>query len=466
LKRQISNSIRLQLLCWLLLPLCTLWLITATIAYFFAVSFSNDAYDRELLNSADSVAARLRTNGTKIWVDLPPAAQAVLRYNNREKFYYQVSTKNGTRISGDAFLPRPRHQLESVEPIFRYAKLNSQDVRMARIRVDVPNYPDQTVLVQVAETLNNRTQLAGQILFSIVFPQIMLIIFGAMAVSYGISRGLLPLKKLELAIAARSPSDLAPVSEVEVPSEALSLVHAINDLLLHLRKDIESQQRFVANAAHQLRTPLAGLKTYIYAAKRLPSEERMQAVLDQIDAGTDRMSRLALQLLSLAKAGPSNNIGRHDRLDLNFIVGETTAEFAALAVTKNLDLIFNGTDEPAVIVGDSSHLAELTTNLVENAINYTPSGGSIVVSVKNGAQVTLSVQDNGPGIPDEEREHVFERFYRVLGTEEPGSGLGLSIVKEIAVAHKAEVFVSNGPGGVGTTVEVVFPPAKDKKAKS
>lgn len=451
-----DNSIRLQLLYWLLLPLCFLCLITTTIAYFLAVSFANNAYDQALLNSADSVMARLRYDGNKVWVDLPPAAQEILRHHDRDKFYYQVITKDGKRISGDIVLHGPFPQLESQEPVFRYATVNSQNVRIARIRVDVPNYPDQTVLIQVAETLNSRHQLAGQILLSIVVPQIMLIILGSLTVSFGVGRGLAPLTILERALAKRSQSDLTPVAEHNTPIEVRPLVNAVNDLLNRLRMDIELQQRFVANAAHQLRTPLAGLKTYIYAAKRLPSDKRMSEVLEHIDAGTDRMSRLANQLLALAKAEPSNKIEQYSQLDLNFAVSQVTAEFAGKAVTKGIELTFEGSPAPAFINGNSTNLIELITNLIENSILYTQPGGNVAVRITNGSSVILTVQDTGPGIPQEEQELVFERFYRVLGTEVPGSGLGLSIVKEIALAHNAKISLASN-NEIGTTMMIAFP---------
>lgn len=224
--------------------------------------------------------------------------------------------------------------------------------------------------------------------------------------------------------------------------------------------DLEFQQRFVANAAHQFRTPLAGLKTYIYAAKRLPSNERMNNLLDQIESGTDRMSRLSNQLLALAKADPANKFGTYDSVDLNLIVSDVTAGFVEKALDKEIELSFEGSDTPAVIRGNATGLTELTANLIENAILYTQFGGQIVVRLfyeNNEGCIALSVQDNGPGIPQPERERVFERFYRVLGTEAPGSGLGLAIVKEIATAHEAKVSIASLDPESGTTVKVSFP---------
>lgn len=458
--RKSNESIRKHLLAYLLLPLCLLSVCTTSVAYFLASGFANAAYDRELLNSGDSVAARLRSDGNKVWLDLPPAAIAVLRHNGREKLYYQVIKTDGTRIAGDTILEGPFPQLNSDQPLFRNDMLNNKEVRIARLKVDVPTYGGGPVFVQVAETLEKRQLLTGQILLAIVIPQILLILFGSIAVSLGVSRGLKPLRILKEGLSVRSQFDLSALSEDNEPAELKPLVKAINDLLSRLRMDLEFQQRFVANAAHQFRTPLAGLKTYIYAAKRLPSNEKMNTLLDQIESGTDRMSRLSNQLLALAKADPANKIGQYESVDLNLIVAEVTAGFVERALDKEIEISFEGSDTPAIIRGNATNLTEMTTNLIENAILYTQVGGKIVVRLlyeNNAGHLALSVQDNGPGIPHAERERVFERFYRVLGTEAPGSGLGLAIVKEIASAHEAKVSIDTLEPETGTTVKVLFP---------
>ena len=457
LKEAEAISIRKQLLRWVLLPLCLLWIITTAFAYFLAIEVANAAYDREILNTEDSVASRLKKKKKKISVDLPPAAIAILRHNGREKLYYQVIDTDGTRISGDTLLPGPFPKLESNEPMFRNARLNNnRDVRIARMRVEVPNYPKNEVFVQVAETLENRQYFTGQILLSIIVPELILIIFGALAVSLGVTRGLVPLKNLAEDLSNRSKLDLTSIPVKNAPVEVRPLVIALNELFERLKLDLEFQQRFVANAAHKLRTPLAGLKTYIYSAKKLPSDSRMNTLLDRIESSTDRMSRLANQLLTLAKAEPANKIGEYNPLDLNLIASEVTADFVSEAMSKNLDLSFEGATTPAVVRGNPTNLAALTSNLIDNAILYTQSGGTIVVRVVHNGHVSLAVQDNGPGIPEEEQERVFERFYRVLGTEAPGSGLGLAIVKEIAQAHDADISLETQREH-GTKISVTFP---------
>jgi len=434
-------------------------MICAGVAYLLAVGFANDAYDRVLINSADSVAARIKCHDDKIVVDLPPAAQAILRRKDLDSFYFQILRTDGSRILGDAVIPGPIRNAESAEPVLRYAKLGNQDIRIARIRIDLPNYSGKTLLVQAAETLNSRNLLAQQILLSIIVPQIVLIALGAAAISWGVSKGLAPLKTLEGALAARSQHDLTPVKEGDAPVEVRPLVRAINDLLTRLSDDIQSQKRFIANAAHQFRTPLAALKTYIYYAKRLPAGPQMSETLDKIDNGTSRMSHLSTKLLALAKAEPTNGSQLHEPVDLNFIVSEVTADLVTDAMNRDLELTFIGSETPAIVRGDAHNLTEMTANLIENAVLYTEPGGEVCVTVKNGDRIGIVVADNGPGIPPEEREHVFERFYRLLGTRESGSGLGLAIVKEIASAHQATISINSGANGKGTSVTVSFPMA-------
>lgn len=447
------------------------------VAYLLAVGFANESYDQSLVNSADSVVARLRYENGQVIADLPEAAQEILRHHNLDKFYYQVVSKEGVRITGDAHLPGPYARLDAKEPVFRYSNLNGEELRIARVRANVAGFPEGQVLVQVAETLHSRHRLANQILLSIIIPQIFLILVGGAAVAQNVAKSLKPLSALKDALAKRTQRDLSPVPEENIPSEVRPLVNAINELLERLRNDLETQNRFVANAAHQFRTPLAGLKTYIYYAKRLltgedalddPEMRRRQidTVLDQIDSGTDRMTHLANKLLALAKTDPAISTARFEPVDLNFLVSEITSELIGEALKKNLDLEFMGSETPAIIKGDPHNLTELAENLIENAVLYTEPGGKILVTVVKSGHVLLAVQDNGPGIPAEERARVFERFYRALGTDVPGSGLGLPIVKEIATAHNAEVLITSGPSGAGTTVAVTFPAMDDSASRS
>lgn len=458
LKRS-TSSIRRQLLAWLLIPLCGLCLCASAVAYQMAAAFASDAYDGQLVNSAAAVAARLRFDGVQVSVDLPPAAQAILRHNSNDKLYYQVLELDGTRISGDAVLPKPQSNLESDKPVFRYSDLDGEQIRIARIRVIPPHAYDRPVFVQVAETLNGRKNLTHRILSAIVIPQVILIVLGAAAVSVGVTKGLTPLKKLERAISRRSKLDLTPVEPSQAPSEVYPLILAINDLIERLKHDIESQERFVANAAHQFRTPIAGLKTYVGLAQRVAKEDKLQPILAQLNSGCDRLTNLVNKLLSMARAEPSNKLPDRSTLDLNILVSEVTSDLITEALDKDIDLQFLPSAGPALMVGSKGGITDLTVNLVENALRYTQAGGTVEVRIEQDENLTLTVEDNGPGIPEEERDKVFERFYRILGSDVQGSGLGLAIVKEIAAAHQAQILLSDSSKESGTCVKIVFPKA-------
>ncbi|MBX9573988.1 MAG: sensor histidine kinase N-terminal domain-containing protein [Candidatus Obscuribacterales bacterium] len=460
--KQHSRSIKADLLKWLLLPLCSLCLISTAVAYFLASHFANDSYDRNLINTADSVAGRVRiSNDGNISLDLPPAALEILRHSHpKDKFYYQVLNPDGSKLGGDQ-IPSVLEPSDSSVPIISYVQYAGQTLRLARIRIPIHDHPEKIILVEAAETLNSRNDLTSHILISILIPQILLILFGIIAVSFGIAKGLRPLADLRSAVVERSRSDLRPIDESIAPIEAQPLANSINDLLGRLRADIEAQRRFVANAAHQLQTPLAGIQTYTEIVERTAESESSKNLLQQILKGVGRMSHLVKQLLVLAKSEPRDSFV-FEKVDLNVLVSDGVSDLIPKALEKNIELEFTEADQAAVLMGEPVNLKELVANLVENAIIYGNRDGlvSIRVLVNSDNSIALEVEDDGPGIPDDEREKVVERFYRVLGTQVEGSGLGLAIVKEIADAHGAEFSLLPGRSGKGTLVTIVFSGSK------
>ncbi|MBX9689262.1 MAG: sensor histidine kinase N-terminal domain-containing protein [Candidatus Obscuribacterales bacterium] len=455
--KQSDTSIARQLLYWLLLPLGSLWMLSAAITYFMADSYAEELYDDQLMNSADSVIGRLRLGARGVDIDLPPAAVALLRHNFKDKFYFQVISSNGNLITGDKELPTPARLPDQSAPEFGYSYVKNEKVRTVLVEAFVEEAPAKRVFVYSAETLESRKALALHILFNTAISQLIAIVLGALAVWYGVNRGLAPLDSIKRAIAARSQSDLSPIDESQSPLEVRPIVHAINELLERLQEDLLAKQRFVANAAHQLRTPLAGLKTYIGLLKKIVDSPKALELIRQLDSGTDRTTHLVNRLLALAKAEPDALAqSSHRLLDLNEIASETAASLVLAALEKNIELSFEACPQPALVLGDLSSLQELCSNIIENAVFYTPENGKVNVALRKAETFSLIVEDNGPGIPEEERERVFERFYRILGTGVSGSGLGLAIVKEIARSHKARVSLSSGIEGKGTRVTVEF----------
>jgi len=445
-------SLRRHLTYWLLGPLLLLVAAGSFVSYRIALSAANKAYDSALLDPALAIASHLRRSGTRLELDLPSIAIEALRIDTEDRVYYQVLGPGGELIAGTPRLPAPPELLHPGEHIYYDATLEGERVRIAARAVQVET---GTAIVQVAETLIKRDKLVLELLVASTVPQV-LIAFAAVALLWlGIGLGLRPLDRLRGEIAARSPRDLRPFSERDKPQEVGSLIAALNQLLARLNAAIASQQRFIANAAHQLRTPLAGLKTHAELARREPSTSELRSLLDMIAGETQRTSHLVNQLLTLARAEPGESPGGQP-VNLHEIVGRDVRDWVQRALGKNIDLGFELED--AWTLGEPLLLRELAANLLDNALAYTQSGGSVTVrtGVRNGESV-LEVEDNGPGIPEAEREKVFERFYRVAATGGEGCGLGLSIVSEIAGRHNARVDLTLPAGGRGTLIRAVFP---------
>ena len=460
-----KRSIRRQLLFWLLIPLLSLSALSSIAAFYIGENLARSIYDRELVNSADSVLARIKIKDAKVTVDMPVAALSILRHNNQDEFYFQILSASGQFIAGHDFLPLPKFDRLDQTPQFRFFKLKERQLRAVAFVVNIPEAKADIdkLIVQVAETRNTRKELTNQIAITVLVSQSILIACALIAVWIGVRRGLSPLARVEAAVNSRSPGDLS-LLEVDEPSEIRSLVNALNNLLVQLSQDVELQKRFIANAAHQLRTPIAGLGTYSALAGKLAKDQELKEVLSDLDSGISRMGKVVGRLLMLARSEPGASSTRQmSVVDLNSVVSEVTAASVPEAIKQKIDLEFHSTSEPALIYGDQGAIEELASNLIENSILYTQDGGtvSVEVAVRNGT-TTLTVQDDGPGIPKEERERIFERFYRLPGTEKPGTGLGLAIVKEIVSSHKAKMDVLSGSSGLGSAFKVSFDTYKTK----
>jgi two-component system sensor histidine kinase TctE len=270
--------------------------------------------------------------------------------------------------------------------------------------------------------------------------------------------GLRPLKQLDRALRRRSASDVSPIPAQGMAADAEPLIAACNDLLARLERSQHAQQHFIGNAAHQLRTPLTGLKMQAELALSESDPENMRILLQQIAESTDRAAHLINQLLSLARAEAScRQTHAVEVVDLESLARNITREWMPSAVARQIDLGFEGAGWPLYIDGNPLLLSEMLNNLIDNAIKYTPRGGHVTVRARAGERAIVEVEDNGPGIPDKERGLVFERFYRVLGNEAPGSGLGLAIVREIAQLHRADVRLQHSANETGTVAQAVFP---------
>ena len=448
-----DRSLRRLLLLWLVVPLAVVLLASAIAAYRTAVVVASGAYDRELLDPALAIAQRLNADGDAIRLDLPGAALDALRVDTADRVYFAVSDR-GRLIAGQHGLPAPPVAPEDAAPVFYDARLGSDAVRVAAVVAPIAG---RTVLIQVAETRVKRDRLVRQVLISNALPELVFLLAALGVVWFGVARGLAPLEKLRMEIAARSHRDLRPVSEVQAPEEVRPLVEELNALLGRLAKSIDAQQRFVADAAHQLRTPLAALQAQVEAARRGPVPPELAPTFDQLLAATRRTAHLARQLLTLAAVDPATERPfEPTAVDLAAVLHEAVAEWVTRADAKGIDLGFEL--EPAQVHGEALLLRELAGNLIDNALAYTPAGGQVTArtGTRQGTPF-LEVEDDGPGIPAAERERVFERFYRAKGTAGEGSGLGLAIVREIAHRHGAAVEIRAAAEDRGTLLAVRFP---------
>jgi two-component system sensor histidine kinase TctE len=462
---KVNPSIRTQLLAWLVIPILVLLLVGTGLMYGLAIELASDAYDKALVDSVYSVSACVEDVKNKIVVDLPPQALAILRDNPKDKVFYQVLDEKGHLIAGDACLPAPdlNERIDSTTAKFRDEKVKGEEVRIASINFALPGQKEEAVFIQVAETLKGREQIAEEILQRVLLPQLVMVFMSALIVWFGVTRGLHTLNNLRDAVASRTPSDLRPIPLDNVPREVRPLVHAINELLDRLREDLQAQRRFVANAAHQLRTPIAGLKTQSELALRQTDPADVRYALAQIHTAAERSARLTNQLLALARSEPGAvDSALWQAVDLQTVAKNASKELVSLALGKNIDLGFESSPASIFISGDHASLHEMASNIIENAVLYTPEGGHVTVRVEASGQgadkrALLIVEDDGRGIAPDERERIFERFYRVSDRGVSGSGLGLAIVREIANVHKAQIIVSDGPDNQGTTVTIDFP---------
>ena len=448
-----ARSLRRLLISWLVWPLAALIVVSTAPTYFLSHGAANHAYDSALLDPALAIAAHVRQTESSVAVDLSTQSLDVLLIDSQDRVFVQVRGPAGELVAGTPALPVPPDVPVDGRSFYN-AKVDGERVRVVALWVAHPRGP---AIVQVAETYAKRDLMIREMLLGALFSELFIAAMAIALLWYGVGRGLEPLEALRDEIAARSPQDLRAVSTQDKPAELAPIVSALNALLGKLKSAIERQQRFISNAAHQLRTPLSGLKMHAELARREPSSGEMRGLLDMISGETDRTVRLVNQLLTLARAEPDPAIAPlSDPVNLHDLGNRSVQEWLGRAVQKGIDLGFELED--AWAVGDPLLLRELLANLVDNAIAYTPAGGNITVrTVERNGRAVMEVEDSGRGIHENERERVLERFYRTQGTPGEGSGLGLAIVAEIANRHGGTVEILGATSGTGTLVRASFP---------
>jgi len=444
--RPVARSLFGEILDWMLAPLLLLWPMSIAVTYLVAKSIANAPYDRALESSAIVLSQQLREVNGRVTLQLPISAREILRADETDNIYYQVLGTNGEFVSGDRDLPLPPEEDANAGGLvqLRDDHIHGAEIRVAYTFVQRPGSGDKPALVQVAETLDKRAQLANEIIKGVILPQFVILPLAVILVWFGLTRGLAPLNAIQERIRARNPGDTSPIDEGAAPQELTPLVASFNDLLGRLEQSVHTQKRFIADAAHQMKTPLAGLRMQAELAQREQSPDELRRTLAHIADSSDRTAHLVKQLLSLARM---ENMGATDGLvplDICALSRQVVAEWLPKAWAKQIDLGFEEPGPPVTISGNATMLAEMLNNLLDNAIRYTPDGGHVTVRVTTAPFepfVFIDVDDTGPGIPVAERERVMQRFYRILGTQAEGSGLGLAIVREIVQQHGGDIEV-------------------------
>ncbi|GAA4021717.1 sensor histidine kinase [Actimicrobium antarcticum] len=444
----------MNLLGWLIAPLLLINLVGAGLTYWLAWAPAQSAFDQSLADAAWALIPRLRDVDGEVVIDLPQQAEQVLRLDHFDAIFFVVRTVDGRTIAGDNDFPPLAAPDTANDPVAYGGVMRAEPVRIISLKTTIGAIP---VSIGVGETLRKRTRINSEILVAMILLEGLLTAISIAIVWLGVTKGLFPLKKMQTDLHARVHDELAAVSAEGIPSELRPVVHAINSLLDKVQTSATAQQAFLANVAHQLRTPLAGLQMQIeWLQQRHGGEHDTTHSLSMMRFSTERMIRQTNQLLSLARADTTRfEKDRLDTVSLDKLVEQSIQYFVEQADKKKIDLGFDL--QPVHVKGDKFLLRDMIDNLVDNAIRYSPAHSSVTVRcLSDGDHVIFAVEDDGPGIADSARDTIFNRFVRLDDTV-TGSGLGLAIVRDIVQAHGAQIMLAGGPDGVGTVFTVRFP---------
>lgn len=452
-----TRSLRKSLLLWLLLPTALALITFLPLAYHLVHRPAMEALDQALADASLALIPHLEVNelGEPRFV-FPAAAEQVLRTDRVDAIYYLVLGPAGRFIAGDIGLPHepPAEQEMHGDRVSFDAHFRNQRVRVVAIHRDIANSPFVFV---TAETTRKRDQLAVDLAVALILPLIFFAGATGFTIWHGIRHALQPVEGIRRALHGMEHLAMQPLDTLSAPLEIRPLVSEFNAVLDRLEQAAEAQQRFVANAAHQLRTPLAGIRTQLELLLRSPDAADREARTRHCVGALERLGHLINQMLVLLSAEPG---GRHaglaELIDVRDVIRECSPDWIRLAESRGLDLGFEL--DAARVTGDRLLLGEMIANLVVNALNYTPAPGEVTVRCRSAEGCSLiEVEDNGPGIPPAARQQVFERFFRLPDAGQPGSGLGLAIVREIAHGFHGEVEILDPPGGRGALLRVTLP---------
>jgi two-component system sensor histidine kinase TctE len=449
-----NPSLRRQLLVWLLLPQLVLWLVGGALAYRIALNSAEKALDQSLLQSVRSLARQIKPIGSGLLVDFPRAAQAIIEEEPDDRVNYMVSSPPGRFIIGNHSFEVPPQPPQANLPQVYQTEQNGRLMRA--VALDLPYGEagsEQWLRVQLAKSYVARDRIARELIADLLAPLLALGALLSLLVYAGIKRGMHPLTRLEAQLQGRAPDDLTPLELTTAPREVYALVTAINRLLASVSRNLVQEKRFLDDAAHQLRTPLAGIISQTDLALQEETLAAVKARLLKVQGGAQRSAHLVSQLLTLARSGVA---APRQALDLAHLAQSVARDYTPRALSAGVDLGYEGLAQ-AQVLGSELLLREALGNLIDNALRYgcPAQGGRITISVKQAeGRTALCVEDNGPGLSADQRAQAFDRFWR--GNEQPGGcGLGLAIVQVIARSHNGEASLESvSPNGLRASVSL------------
>jgi len=462
LKATAPKSLRHQLIVRMLMMMLPLFIVLWFIAYFSSQYFINETFDRSLARRTYALADRVEVIGGRPHVDISVAAREILAFDQEDLLFHRVVDPQSRVIEGEHDMPPipGKGTLSPGQLIFYDGFKDDEKVRVAAFALSLKGTSARgTVLIQVGETISRRSTMADRATLAIVIPMLLMTLTAAAAIAYGVGRGLEPLSRLRDRLSARQAFDLSPMPLDDTPAELRPFLDEINSLLLRLAEAVDVQTRFVSDAAHQLRTPIAGIRAQAEAALVHARPEEAQHALVRIAQVTQTMGDLVQKLLLLARVDAAENTLQMVPLDSLNLVRAVARDWAPSALDKGVDISFETNVEQAPVMGDPQLLREMLSNLIDNALRY--GGSRITLAVCAAGQgVRWQVTDNGPGIPLQQQVDVFVPFFRLSGGVD-GAGLGLTIVQRIAHLHGAEVRLGAGDGATGLVVNIEFQAAAD-----
>jgi two-component system, OmpR family, sensor histidine kinase TctE len=453
-----APSIRRRLLIFLLPPLTALLLVGVFVDYRAALIFARKTYDQRLTDAVLQVAAQVDATGGAIPPEFPPRRLPTAGADRDPDFSYAISGPDGRLLAGNTELAQLRIPKSTNNPSFADATLSGADVRVASY--ELPTAAGN-LTVAIAGADASRSGPAHFVLGSTWLIGFIQLDITLLLVWIGVHFGLKPLLDVRREIETRSARELRPLAPGSVPTEVRPLVEGINMLFEMLTEASRAQRQFVADTAHQLRTPITGLLGHLDVLMREPGAAALQDRLAALHDGMSRLAHSANQLLALARAEPSATLAdRFESVDVKALLERIIDRNIDRSLAAQLDL--GAEAQPVEVTGNARLLEDLLGNLVDNALHYTPAGGQVTVRCGNDShgKVYLEVEDNGPGIPPSERSRVRERFYRLPGSSGHGCGLGLAIVDEIARLHEANLTIDAGAKGRGTLIRLTFRAAR------